>query len=182
MTNSDVCGLDHAKWLDNGLRRFIHNPRRLFSQYVKPGYTVLDIGCGPGTFTLDLANMAGSRGKVIAIDLQQGMLDMTRKKIESAGMSDRVQYHQCSQDIIGLDVKANFILTFYMVHETPDPIRFIDQVSALLANGGYYYLSEPCFHVSKKQYDEMLAQCRLRGLSVVHQSGFFSRTAIMQKR
>ncbi|MFW6221867.1 MAG: class I SAM-dependent methyltransferase [Fibrobacterota bacterium] len=179
--STDVCGVEHAKWLDNGVRRLIHNPQRLFGPYVKRGGTAIDIGCGPGTFTLGLAKMVGSDGKVIAVDLQRDMLDMTRTKVESAGFGDRVDFHQCKEDEIGLDVKADFILTFYMVHETPDPIAFIDQVSALLAVGGFYYLSEPKFHVSKRQFDEVLAQCRLRGLSVVKTSGFLSRTAILQK-
>lgn len=42
--------------------------------------TAMDIGCGPGFFTLAMARMAGPEGKVIAIDMQQEMLDLVKKK------------------------------------------------------------------------------------------------------
>jgi len=35
---------------------------------IQPGMTVLDIGCGPGHATMDLAEIVGPRGSVIAID------------------------------------------------------------------------------------------------------------------
>jgi len=40
----------------------------------------MDIGCGPGFFTLAMAEMAGPGGRVIAIDMQQEMLDLVTKK------------------------------------------------------------------------------------------------------
>lgn len=34
--------------VDNRFRRFLYDPRRLFGPYVKPGMTVMDVGCGMG--------------------------------------------------------------------------------------------------------------------------------------
>lgn len=179
---SDICGVDHAKWLDNGLRRFMHNPQRLFGAYIKSGDTVLDIGCGPGAFIPGFAKMVGTSGKIIAIDLQEEMLELAKKKAQSAGVRDRVQFHQCGSDSLNISVQANFALTFYMVHEAPDPMRLIDQVCTLLTQGGYYYLSEPKFHVTENQYRDVVARCVSNGLTVVKKGGLFSRTAVFQKR
>jgi len=41
----------------------------------------LDVGCGPGYFSLDMARMVGKTGHVIACDLQQGMLQKLKEKI-----------------------------------------------------------------------------------------------------
>jgi ubiquinone/menaquinone biosynthesis C-methylase UbiE len=50
---------------------------------------ILDIGCGPGGPTMELARL--SDGHVIGLDIHQPFLDKLRQKIEEAGFSDRVQ-------------------------------------------------------------------------------------------
>jgi ubiquinone/menaquinone biosynthesis C-methylase UbiE len=55
---------------------------------------ILDIGCGPGVPTLELARL--SRGEVIGIDNDQVALDKFAGKIEEAGLADRVKAIKCS--------------------------------------------------------------------------------------
>lgn len=50
---------------------------------------ILDIGCGPGAQTLELARL--SRGKVIGIDTHQPYLDKLQSKIAASGLEDRIQ-------------------------------------------------------------------------------------------
>ena len=59
--------------LDNPLRRFFSNPRR-YCAYVSRDQTVADPGCGPGFFTLALAESAGPGGKVYAVDSDERAL------------------------------------------------------------------------------------------------------------
>ena len=57
------------------LRRWVDNPEKLLSPYVKAGMTVLDIGAGMGYFSIPAARMVGAGGrKVIAVDSQEKML------------------------------------------------------------------------------------------------------------
>jgi 2-polyprenyl-3-methyl-5-hydroxy-6-metoxy-1,4-benzoquinol methylase len=69
--SSRVCSWKHAFALDNPIRRLIHNPQKILGRYIKAGQTVLDVGCGPGTFSLAMAKMVGELGKVIAVDVQE---------------------------------------------------------------------------------------------------------------
>lgn len=182
MRNSrTVCGEEHIRLLDNGFRRMFHNPKRMFKKYIKSGNTVMDIGCGPGAFIAGLAKLTGQEGKVIAVDLQECMLEQARVKVKAKKMDSQVVFHKCGNDTLELNEKADFILTFYMVHETPDPITFIKEISGLLKPGGIYYLAEPKFHVSKKQYQELLFQCKENGLSLIEEKGFISRIAVLKK-
>ncbi len=178
---TDICGLEHVKWLDNGVRRYLQNPRKMFKPYIKEGDTVLDIGCGPGAFIPALAEMVGSSGKVIAIDLQEEMLALTRKKVASAGYTSRVTVHKCSAESLDISQQADFILTFFMMHETPDPLHLITEICHSLKQGGTYYLAEPKFHVTKRQFLDVIQMCNKKGLVLIKERGIVSRTAVFRK-
>ena len=49
-----------------------------------PGETILDIGCGCGQTTFDLASRVGSEGHVVGIDISAPMLDVARRRLLSA--------------------------------------------------------------------------------------------------
>ena len=55
---------------------------------------ILDIGCGSGVSTLELARL--SRGKVIGIDIDQPALDKFTRRIEETGLTDRIEAINCS--------------------------------------------------------------------------------------
>ncbi len=55
------------------------------------GEKVLEIGFGTGNSIISMAESVGPAGKVYGIDVSQGMLDITRKKIIDRGLSDRVE-------------------------------------------------------------------------------------------
>jgi len=67
-----ICPVGQAWSLDNRLRRWLQDPRRILAPHVREGMTALDLGCGPGFFTLDLAWLVGPAGRVIASDLEPG--------------------------------------------------------------------------------------------------------------
>jgi len=75
----------------DGIRkRLLKYTRKAFwmlPQLDKP--SILDIGCGSGVSTMELARL--SDGKIVGLDIDQDMLDVLRGKVERAGLSDRVQ-------------------------------------------------------------------------------------------
>ena len=52
------------------------------------GMTVLDAGCGPGRLTVPLARSVGSAGRIVALDIQPGMLARARTRTEAAGFTN----------------------------------------------------------------------------------------------
>jgi ubiquinone/menaquinone biosynthesis C-methylase UbiE len=50
---------------------------------------ILDIGCGTGVTTLELARLSG--GRVVGIDIDQAALDILKEKIEQAGLASRIK-------------------------------------------------------------------------------------------
>src|SRR4030065_2259766 len=115
-----VCPVERAGSLDNRIRRWIQDPRKILRPYIGEGMTVLDLGCGPGFFSVDIAQMVGQSGRVIASDLQEGMLRKLRDKIQGTELEERITLHKCEENKIGLSENVDFILAFYMVHEIPN--------------------------------------------------------------
>lgn len=56
--------------------------------------SILDIGCGSGVPTMELARLCN--GQIIGVDINQPLLDTFTRKIEQAGLSDRVRSVKCS--------------------------------------------------------------------------------------
>ena len=80
--NNRVCPVERAGSLDSRIRRWGQNPQKILGPYIEKGMTVLDIGCGPGFFSIDMAQMVGKSCRVITSDLQEGMLQKVRDKIK----------------------------------------------------------------------------------------------------
>ncbi len=64
----DVCSHSHSFFLDNFVRRIIQNPKRILGEYIREGDTIIDLGCGPGYFSIDMAEMTGKAGLRFLID------------------------------------------------------------------------------------------------------------------
>jgi ubiquinone/menaquinone biosynthesis C-methylase UbiE len=90
-----VCPTSRAGSLDNFIRRIIHNPEKIFRDYIREGMTILDVGCGQGFFTTGFAYMCGENGSVIAADLQEEMLEKIKKKISGNDIKKKITFHKC---------------------------------------------------------------------------------------
>jgi ubiquinone/menaquinone biosynthesis C-methylase UbiE len=81
-------------WLRCGLvcpaRRLGQNPHTILPPYVQEGMTVLEPGPGMGFFTLELASLVGTSGRVVAIDVQPGMTDRLKRRASKAGLLNRI--------------------------------------------------------------------------------------------
>ena len=142
----------------------------------------MDLGCGPGFFTLDLAQLVGPAGQVVAADLQEGMLQKLKDKIRGTELEPRVVFHRCGETAIGWPKPVDFILAFYMVHELPDQDAFFREVGSMLKPGGRILIVEPPFHVSKADFEQMLRNARNAGLHPARPPTIFpNKTALLQK-
>jgi len=176
-----VCAVECAGGLDNSLRRLLHNPQKILKTFIIPGMTVLDVGCGPGVFTIEIARLLKGSGKVIAADLQEGMLKKVKQKIKGTELEQSVTLHKCDADKIGVTEKVDLILAFWMVHEVPDQDKFFAELKSILKPTGKMLVIEPKFHVSKNSFKEMVSRLKLPGFKISDgPQVFFSRTVLLE--
>jgi ubiquinone/menaquinone biosynthesis C-methylase UbiE len=177
-----ICSVKHARFLDNWVRKCLHNPDKIVGQYIEEGQTVLDLGSGPGMFSLAMARMVGDGGKVISVDLQEEMLQILSQKSKDAGLQSRIHLHRSRPDGIGIKEKVDFALAFYMVHEVPDKAGFLSEVAALVKPRGRILIVEPKLHVSRSSFEETVEVAEATGLRLISRPKvFFSRAALLQK-
>jgi ubiquinone/menaquinone biosynthesis C-methylase UbiE len=73
---------------DNPLRRIFDNPiKTLKAAGIQPGQQVLEVGCGPGFFTIPAAKLAGDNGCIHAIDLHPQAIKMVEKKLQKTSLT-----------------------------------------------------------------------------------------------
>jgi ubiquinone/menaquinone biosynthesis C-methylase UbiE len=182
LMDEHLCPWWLAYTFDNPIRRLFHKPEKIFKEYLSPGMTAIDIGCGMGFFSVGMAHLVGKDGHVISVDIQQQMLNTLKKRAFKAGVADRIELHKSLSDKIGLSTQADFILTFWMAHEVPDIKSFFAQMHALLKDNGKYMLTEPAIHVSASRYREISGHVSGAGFKMIENPTIaFSRATVYEK-
>lgn len=177
-----VCPWWFAYSFDNPLRRFIHNPERIFAPFLRKGMTAADIGCGLGYFSLGMARMVGETGRVVAVDIQPQMLAGLRRRAKKSGLSRIIATRLCTDREINVGESLDFALAFWMVHETPDPSLLFSQLANALKQEGRLLITEPVFHVTAREFARTIAQAVQAGFRVEGDPSVrFSHSAVLLK-
>jgi ubiquinone/menaquinone biosynthesis C-methylase UbiE len=106
---------------------------------VKDGEVVLEIGFGTGDCVLALAQSVGDSGKVYGIDISEGMLHITREKVERGRLSRRVELI-CSDgtklEFQGNSFDAIFLSFTLELFDTPEIRTVLQECRRVLRSGG----------------------------------------------
>ncbi|MFA6900764.1 MAG: methyltransferase domain-containing protein [Desulfurivibrionaceae bacterium] len=162
-----VCPWWLAYTFDNPLRRIFHKPEEIFFPYLHEGMTAIDLGCGMGYFSIGMAKLVGETGKVISIDVQQKMLDTLTQRARKAGVAHRITTRLCEENNIGIHETVNFSLAFWMIHETPDDLNFLQQVHRIMKKSGKLLLAEPKGHVTGAEFKKTVTTAEKAGFKCI---------------
>lgn len=80
--------------------------RTYTSMQIKRGHKVLDVGCGPGTDTIPLAQLVGSTGQVNGVDYDEAMVAEAEQCAAKAGVSAWVKHKQA--DVASLPFESGY--------------------------------------------------------------------------
>ena len=180
-----VCPVWIGYLLASPLRKLFQNPKKILSPHVKEGMKVLDIGCAMGFFSLPLAKMVGSAGKVICVDVQAKMIESLQKRARKAGLSDIMETRVCGQDSLGLDDlhgQIDFALASAVVHEVPDAKKFFAEIHGPLKPTAKFLVVEPKGHVSEDDFAVTIFVAERNGFTVVGKPKVGkSRTVLLER-
>ena len=153
--------------LASPVRRLFENPAEVVAPYVRNGMIVLEPGPGMGFFTLELAQLVGASGRVIAVDVQPRMLAALKSRAAKAGLTSRIDARLAAPDSLGIaDLsQVDFVLAFAVVHELPAPESFFVEVARPLKPGGTLLLAEPKGHVKPAFFEQEMQFAARAGLT-----------------
>ncbi|WP_404954437.1 methyltransferase domain-containing protein [Streptomyces sp. 147326] len=103
---------------------------------LRPGMSVLDVGCGPGTITADLAELVAPGGRVTAVDAAQDVVERARAHAAERGVSG-IEFG--TADVHALDFPDD---TFDVVHahqvlqHVGDPVQALREMRRVCRPGG----------------------------------------------
>ena len=134
---AQVMGYGAASWLDRSEREKEEEPAKLLKALdLKDGMVVADVGAGSGFHSFRMAPLVGEKGKILAVDIQQEMLDL---------ISDRAKKEKVKnvETVLGTDKdpklpegKVDLILMVDVYHEFEFPYEMTEKMVAALKPGG----------------------------------------------
>jgi SAM-dependent methyltransferase len=136
-------GVEGAAWLDRPEREAEEAPSKAIAALALPrGAVVADVGAGSGYYTVRLARAVGPSGRVVATDLQPGMLEILRARVTRETLTN-VDVVQGRADEPVLPAKTfDMILLVDVYHELAAPQPFVRKLKDALKPGGRLVLIE----------------------------------------
>ena len=130
---------------------------------IPEGAMVADLGAGTGYFTWRLAREVGPNGKVMAIDIQQTMLDLTAETVKRHGLTNVNFLLATETDPRLPESSLDMVFIAYAYHEFSQPEATMAAVRRSLKPGGRVFMLEfakesrlaPASALHKMSLDEM---------------------------
>jgi len=132
-----VMGFAAAPWLERPEReREEQLSKMVGSLKLKPGMVVADIGAGSGVISVKLARAVSPGGKVLAVDIQEEMLNLLSKKVEQLGIEN-------IEPVLGTirsprlpEGSVDLALMVDVYHEFSHPHEMLGSIARALKPGG----------------------------------------------
>jgi ubiquinone/menaquinone biosynthesis C-methylase UbiE len=132
-----VMGYQAAGWLERPERVKEEEPENLIKALaLKPGMTVADVGAGSGYHCFLMSPVVGDKGKVIASDIQQEMLDLIASKAKKQNVKNIETVNGTNKDPKLPKGAVDLILMVDVYHEFEFPYEMIEKMVEALKPGG----------------------------------------------
>ncbi len=132
-----VMGHQGAGWLERPEREKEEQPSKLLKMLeIKPGLVIADIGAGSGYYSFRLAKQVGAKGKVLAVDIQEEMLDIIRKRMKRNRVENIEPVHGTETDPKLPEGGVDLILMVDVYHEFTFPYEMTEALTKALKPRG----------------------------------------------
>ena len=122
---------------DSKLMAIIRNPDKLLKMAgLKPGLKVLEVGCGPGAFTIPAAGIAGKDGFIFAIDIHPLAIKRVKEKIAESGMENIKPVLADASNTGLLDEEIDLVFMFGMPNVAGGLQNVLPEIYRVLKQGG----------------------------------------------
>lgn len=137
------------------------NPKRIQQRLehtgIKENMKVLDFGCGIGNYTIEAAKIVGKSGTIIAVDVNDGMIQEVEKEINKNELTNvKTQLINYMGDIE--ENNFDFVLLIDVIHLIDDKTEIIEHLLNKLTTNGKLLIKFE--HINKDMVDSILKKCK----------------------
>ncbi|KAK5069344.1 hypothetical protein LTR64_008360 [Lithohypha guttulata] len=125
----------HASVISTHARRTAANSAGFLLPHIQPHYKILDLGCGPGTITADLAALV-PQGSVLGVDSVDGILSQARSLTESRGLSNLTYQTGDANNLTFSDGEFDIVFCHQLLQHVKDPIGVLHEMKRVCKKGG----------------------------------------------
>jgi SAM-dependent methyltransferase len=100
-----------------------------------PGERALDVGCGAGQSTLELAELVGPRGSVVGVDVSEPLLARAKERVKAAGLSN-IELVLANAATFRVEPPVDLIFSRFGVMFFDEPVAAFAHLRTLLVSGG----------------------------------------------
>jgi arsenite methyltransferase len=103
---------------------------------LRPGESVVDIGCGAGIDSLIAAKKVGPEGRVIGVDMTPSMLEKARQAAKEAGLTNVEFREGYAEELPVEDGWADVVISNGVLNLMPDKSAALEEMSRVLGPDG----------------------------------------------
>ncbi|MFE3500482.1 methyltransferase domain-containing protein [Kitasatospora sp. NPDC059160] len=103
---------------------------------LRPGQALLDVGCGPGTITADLAELVGPTGRVVAVDASAEVLEQAAGYVAGRGLANVVFELADVHRLPYRDGEFDVVHAHQVLQHVADPVAALREMGRVTAPGG----------------------------------------------
>ncbi|MHA1593131.1 MAG: class I SAM-dependent methyltransferase [Candidatus Baldrarchaeia archaeon] len=160
--------------IDNPLRRRIQSPRKIIDWMgLSPNTVILEIGAGPGTFTIEAARRIENERRVVALDVQPAMISVLVKKLEKEKMTNVESIIGSALSLPFLDDSFDGSFMITVLGELPDKSEALLEVRRVLRGEGELAIGELLFDPDYPRKKTILRLCKDAGFELISEYGRF---------
>jgi len=151
------------------LRDFFFPREKIIEEIgIKPGFHVLDYGCGPGSYVLPLAKLVGEKGKIYALDIHPLAIEKVKKIILKRKLKNvELIKSDCKTGLP--DESIDLVLLYDTYHDLREPDKVLKELHRILKPEGI--LSFRDHHMREK---EIISQVSKNNLFKLLRKGKFN--------
>jgi len=162
----------HSDWASKGTGPFRSTAELVRAADIRPGDHVLDVACGTGAVSMQVAQLFGPSVMLVGIDFSREAINIARSSVPTG------HFVEMDAENIGLELKFDRIVCQYALMFFPEPARVLRRLLTLLRNGGRLAVAVhgtpegvPYFSTVMKPVLHYIPDIRPKGTPTVHRFG-----------
>ena len=181
-----IASIIEARVLASDFRRKLQPQEKIVEwSGIKPGMTVLELGCGSGVYTIVLGRAVGNQGKLYVVDMQQAMIERLRIRLEKPEYSEFTNIETGLANAYELpfaNESIDLVVMVAVLPEIPDKDRALKEIRRILKPDGILAISENLIDPDYPLRRTTKKYCGRGGFVLLNTSGsFFNYTMQFSK-